>query len=95
MSSTRIYAPDGTVGGALGALAAAPETLSGQRLVALDNGKPGADLLLGEPARYVAQRTGATFVGVRRKGSAATPCEPDLLAAIRAEADLVLTGTAD
>ena len=47
----------------------------GGLLLALDNGKPGADLLLGETARYVAQRTGAIFVGVRRKGSAATPCE--------------------
>jgi len=95
MSPTHIYAPDGTVGGAPSVLAAAPATLSGQRLVALDNGKPGADLLLGETGRHVARRTGATFLGVQRKGSAATPCEPDLLAALQAEADLILTGTAD
>ncbi len=95
MNSIRIYAPDGTVGGATGALAAVPPALSGQRLVALDNGKPGAGLLLEETARRVARRTGATFVGIRRKGSAATPCEPDLLGALQAEADLILTGTAD
>ena len=95
MSSTRIYAPDGALGGALGALAAAPAALSGQRVVVLDNGKPGADLLLGETARRVAQRTGAIFVGVRRKGSAATPCEPELLATLQEEADVILTGTAD
>ena len=69
--------------------------LAGRRIAALDNGKAGADTLLGRMAERLAARTRGEFKGVRRKGSAATPCEPDLLASLAAEADLVLTGTAD
>jgi hypothetical protein len=76
-------------------LAPIPAQLIGQRIIALDNGKPGADRLLTQLAERLAARTGATFVRTVRKGSAATPCEPSLLAEIVAEADLVVTGTAD
>jgi len=91
----RIYRPDGDVGRALTPLARFPEVLHGVRVIGLDNGKPGADLLLGRIAEGVADRTGAVNLGMVRKGSAATPCEEDLLEEIRAQADLVLTGTAD
>ena len=69
--------------------------LAGRRIVVLDNGKAGADTLLGRMAEGLAARTRGEFKGIRRKGSAATPCEPDLLASLAAEADLILTGTAD
>ncbi len=69
--------------------------LAGRRIAVLDNGKAGADTLLGRMAERLATRTRSEFKGIRRKGSAATPCEPDLLASLAAEADLVLTGTAD
>jgi hypothetical protein len=46
-------------------------------------------------AERLAERTGAVFTGVRRKGSAATPCEEDLLRELSRDAELVLTGTAD
>ncbi len=95
MKPIQIYAPDGSVGGPTRTLAAAPDALAGRKLVVLDNGKPGADVLLGRTAQLVAQRTGATYAGIRRKGSAATPCESELLAALETEADLILTGTAD
>ena len=91
----RILAPDGAVGRAPLALARSPELLSGLRLAVLDNGKPGAALLLGRVAERLASRAGAVFTGVRRKGSAATPCEENLLAEISLHADLVLTGSAD
>ena len=58
-------------------------------------GKPGAETLLGALAAQLVERAGAREVGVYRKGSAATPCEEDLLATLTREADLVLTGTAD
>ena len=91
----RIHSPEGDVGRPDAALAKSPRVLAGRRVAALDNGKPGAELLLSRMAERLAARTGAVFTGVRRKGSAATPCEEDLLRALSAEAEIVLTGTAD
>ncbi len=91
----RILAPDGTIGRPLVSLTRLPDTLAGRRLVVLDNGKPGADVLLGRAAQRLAARARVTFVGVRRKRTAATPCEVELLRALGAEAELALTGTAD
>jgi hypothetical protein len=91
----KIYAPDGADGGHVHALAPAPTVLAGKRIAVLDNGKPGADILLGQLAQDLSRRTGASYVGLHRKGSAATPCEATLIDRLAAEADLVLTGTAD
>ena len=91
----RILSPDGEVGPAVLVRARSPEVLAGRRLFVLDNGKPGAELLLARAASLLAARTGIEFAGVRRKRTAATPCEPDLLRALGAEAELALTGTAD
>ena len=93
--SLRILSPEGVVGSATGVLAASPEVLAGLRVAVLDNGKPGAALLLGSLAEQLAGRAGAQVVGVFQKGSAATPCEDELLAQLAGCADLVLTGTAD
>ena len=64
MTTTRIYAPDGTPGRAETPLAALPDGLAGRRIAALDNGKPGADRLLSHLGERLAARTGAVFVGV-------------------------------
>ena len=76
-------------------LALFPEVLSGKRVLGLDNGKPGADVLLRRLAEGLASRSGAVVAGLLRKGSAATPCEEPLLEEIAKRADVVLTGTAD
>jgi len=91
----KIYSPEGSVGRSEIALAPLPAVLAGIRILALDNGKPGADLLLGHLAEGLAARTGAIAQGLVQKGSAATPCEEGLLEEVRGRADLVLTGTAD
>ena len=93
--SLRIQSPEGAIGSAPGALALSPEVLAGLRVAVLDNGKPGAELLMGALAEQLAERTGARLVGVFQKGSAATPCEDELLAQLVECADLVVTGTAD
>ena len=80
---------------AAAALAPSPDVLAGLRIAVLDNGKPGADRLLGRMAQRLAERTGAKLMPMRRKGSAATPCEDALLSELTGGADLVLTGTAD
>ena len=95
MTSTRIYAPDGPPGVAGTDLARLPGSLAGHRIAALDNGKPGAHSLLTRAAKRLADRTGANFVEIFQKGSAATPCEDPLLQQIVDSADVVLTGTAD
>ena len=95
MTTLRIYAPDGSVGADATPLAASPDVLAGCRIAVLDNGKPGADVLISHLAGRLAERTGANLVGVHRKGSAATPCEDTLLAELTEAADLVLTGSAD
>ena len=95
MSPLHIYAPEGSVGDAALTLAPTLSSLAGRKLLVLDNGKPGADLLLCHTAERIAARTGAVYLGARRKGSAATPCEATLLNELTAEADFILTGTAD
>lgn len=91
----RILSPLGRVGERRIALADAPDTLAGRRLAVLDNGKPGAALVMTHIAERLAERTGIEFVGVHRKRTAATPCAEALLEEIAGGADLVLTGTAD
>jgi hypothetical protein len=61
----------------------------------LDNGKPNARLLLERLAGRLGERAGMTVSLVVGKGTAATPAEPDVLDALRAGVDLVLTGSAD
>lgn len=91
----KIYAPEGSIGRPIHGLAEAPKPMSEARIVGLDNRKPGAALLIESAAKRIAQITGATWVGNRSKGTAATPVEDDLLAGIVNDADYVITGTAD
>lgn len=91
----KILSPEGSVGERGVALAVSPDLLAGQRLAVLDNGKPGAALVMTRIAERLVERAGVEFVGVHRKRTAATPCEDDLIAEIAEGADLVLTGTAD
>lgn len=92
----RIYSPVPPTAPDVGAVVPTPiAPLAGRRVAVLDNGKAGADVLLGALAEALGERTGAEPVGLFRKGSAATPCEPDLVDRLAREAELVLTGTAD
>jgi hypothetical protein len=91
----RIPSPEGQVGRPVLVRAAAPAALAGRRLFVLDNGKPGAELLLTRAAERLAARTGVVFAGVEKKRTAATPCEVELLRRLGAEAELALTGSAD
>ena len=96
MSTIKIYSPEGLSDDGAGVTAITQaKPLSGLRIAVLDNGKSGANTLLERMAKSLAARSRAEYVGIHRKGSAATPCEPDLLDRLTREADLVLTGTAD
>lgn len=91
----RISSPEGAVGQRTVTLAPSPDLLAGRRLAVLDNGKPGAALVLGRIAERLAERAGVEYVGITRKRTAATPCEDERIEEIAEGADLVLTGTAD
>ena len=91
----RILSPEGSVGERGVVLADSPDLLSGRRLAVLDNGKPGAAVVMTRIAERLAERAGVQFVGLHRKRTAATPCADELIAEIAGGADLVLTGTAD
>lgn len=91
----QIVSPEGAIGTAPHAPAPSPAVLSGLRVGVLDNGKPNARLLLERLASRLGERAGTTVSLVVGKGTAATPAEPDVLDALRAGVDLVLTGSAD
>ena len=96
MPKISIYSPEGLADEAAGQTPINLATpLAGRRIAVLDNGKSGADVLLGRMAEQLASRARGEYLGIRKKGSAATPCEPALLDRLVGEADLVLTGTAD
>ncbi|WP_439677331.1 UGSC family (seleno)protein [Embleya sp. MST-111070] len=90
-----ILDPTGRVGAPTARLAPAPAVLTGKRIAVLDNLKPHAGRIMGTIAHALAARTGATVVLEIAKVSAALPAEPELVARLRAEADVVLTGSAD
>ena len=96
MPNISIYSPVGMSNAEAGITTLAPSPpLAGKKIAALDNGKAGADYLLTAMARRLAKETGAEFIGLHRKQTAATPCESPLLETLISEADVVLTGTAD
>jgi hypothetical protein len=90
-----IASPEGPLGELPKQLAPAPELLAGLRIGVLDNRKPNARVLLEGLATLLAERTGARVSLVAVKGNAAVRCEADLLEKLRAEADVVLTGSGD
>ena len=96
-----IYRPDGEIGQPAAALTASPSSLAGLRIAVLDNGKPNAAFVMTRLAQSLAARAGAEVAVVLKKGprgesaNAAIPCDPEIFDRVVAEADVVITGTAD
>lgn len=93
--SIRIYSPEGGLGVKPLRLVPGPDVLAGLRIGLLDNRKPNAAALLGHVGDRLAQRTGAKVAVAIAKSNAAVRCEGDLLDKLRAEADVVITGSGD
>jgi hypothetical protein len=97
----QIYRPDGETGQAPASLAPSPGSLAGLRVAVLDNGKPNAAFVMTRLAESLAARAGAEVTVVLKKGprgesaNAAIPCDPEIFDRVVAEADIVITGTAD
>ncbi len=100
-TATRVYSPEGHVAPSSTTLAPAPASLSGKRVVVLDNGKPNAALVMSQISHHLGERAGSYVGPVVKKGpggrsaNAAIPCAPDMFERVLANADVVLTGTAD
>jgi hypothetical protein len=98
---TTVYLPDSEPGQAPVALAPSPASLAGLRIAVLDNGKPNAVEVMTRAAETLAARTGATVSLVTKKGpqgmsaNAAIPVAPDIFERVLADADVVITGSAD
>ena len=91
----RVLDPTGRVGAPAARLAPAPDVLTGKRIAVLDNLKPHAGYTMGALAHALAARTGATVSLEIAKVSSALPAEPEIVERLLAEADLVVTGSAD
>jgi len=96
-----IYLPDSEPGPEIVHLAPSPASLAGLRIAVLDNGKPNAALVMTRAAETLARQTGARVSLVTKKGpqgrsaNAAIPCAPDIFERVLAQADVVITGSAD
>lgn len=96
-----VYLPDSARGPRAATRAPSPASLAGLRIAVVDNGKPNAALVMTRAAETLAARTGAEVTLVVGKGprglsaNAAIEMASDTRERLLAEADLVITGTAD
>lgn len=71
------------------------DTLAGKVVGFIDNAKPNFDHLVDELGRLLVAEYGVARVVKRRKPSASVPAEPQVVAALAAECDLVIAGSGD
>ena len=76
-------------------LAARPASLRGLRLGLVDNTKFNSDTLLGKLADRLARRHGMTVALTSRKRSPSHEIDEAGIKALRAQADLVISGIGD
>lgn len=70
-------------------------TLTGAVVGFIDNAKPNFDHLVDDLAEQLQARYGVARVVKRRKRSASLPAPDEMVAALAAECDLVITGSGD
>jgi hypothetical protein len=76
-------------------LAPRPRDLRGQRVVLLDNSKANSEPILRDIARILDDEFHLGDVVHLTKHSASLPPRPELLAEVRRQADVVITGVGD
>ena len=76
-------------------LAPRPASLKGLRLGLVDNTKFNSDTLLGKLAERLARRHGITVALTSRKRSPSHEIDEGAVKALRAQADLVVSGIGD
>jgi hypothetical protein len=95
MTEVEVFDPRGVVEVERRALAPRPKDLVGLRLGVLDNTKWNAGRLLRKIAAELEAQFPLAAVGYYKKESFSKEAEPELLAAIAAENDIVLTAIGD
>ena len=73
----------------------APVKLKGAVVGFIDNAKPNFNFLVDELSELLTREYGVRRVVTRRKPSASIPAEPDVVAALTDECDVVITGSGD
>ncbi len=91
----RIYAPEGQLERNEVALNPLPAPSSTLRIGILHNNKSNAGILLETAAFQLAELLGAPAPVLTEKGRASLPADPQTIATLQREADLVFVGTAD
>lgn len=90
-----VYDPRGVVAAEPVPVAKRVAALQGLRLAVLDNTKWNAGKLLRASMRQLADQHGFAATNYYRKESFSKPAAPEIIAAIRADNDIVLTAIGD
>lgn len=69
--------------------------LTGTVVGFIDNAKPNFSHLVDDLADLLTRRHGVARIIKRRKSSASIPAEPQVIAALAGECDIVITGSGD
>lgn len=69
--------------------------LAGKVVGFIDNAKPNFGLLADDLAELLQTKYGVAHVVRHRKPSASVPAKPEVIAALSAECDVVITGSGD
>lgn len=70
-------------------------TLSGAVVGFVDNAKPNFHYLVDDLAELLQSRYGVARVIKKRKSSASIPADPEVIAALSGECDVVIAGSGD
>ena len=69
--------------------------LTGKVVGFIDNAKPNFGVLAEDLGELLVSKYGVARVIMRRKRSASVPAQPDVIAALSEECDVVITGSGD
>jgi hypothetical protein len=75
--------------------ASALASLSGKVVGFIDNAKPNFDVLADDIGALLEAKLGVARVVKHRKPSASVPARPEVIEALAAECDVVITGSGD
>ncbi len=76
-------------------IAPRPDSLAGERVGILWNGKPNADLLLDRVAELLGERFGVLVTVRATKPNVSAPAPPDVIQKLVAECDVVVNAIGD
>ncbi len=96
-ASVTLFDPTAPANGAAHSMGSSSRSagLAGAVIGIIDNAKPNFHLLADDLAELLASRHGVARVIRHRKTSASLPVDPEVIAALAAECDVVIAGSGD